>query len=121
MGCSGNQGPLTWPDIIKEIRNEFPDVRHLSTDELHSWLEGPKRESIILVDAREEEEFMISHISGAVNIPYKEGPSDYLKDVKPESVIVVYCSVGYRSSILARKLRKMGFREVYNLEGSIFK
>ena len=35
--------------------------------------------------------------------------------------IVVYCSVGYRSSILARKLQDMGFTKVYNLEGSIFK
>ncbi len=71
-GCSGNQGPLAWPEVMENIRNEFPDVRHLSTDKLYSWLEGPKRKSIILIDAREEEEFRISHISGAVNIPYKK-------------------------------------------------
>jgi len=29
--------------------------------------------------------------------------------------------VGYRSSILARKLQTLGFKEVHNLEGSIFK
>ncbi len=64
-GYTGNQQSLAWPDILKEIRNEFPDVKHLSTDELHSWLENSKRKSTILVDAREEEEFRISHIPGA--------------------------------------------------------
>jgi predicted sulfurtransferase len=38
-----------------------------------------------------------------------------------ERSIVVYCSVGYRSSELADKLQEKGFKEVYNLEGSIFK
>src|SRR6185295_10757461 len=34
--------------------------------------------------------------------------------------MVIYCSVGYRSSALAEKLQKAGFTNVYNLEGSIF-
>jgi len=34
--------------------------------------------------------------------------------------IVVYCSVGYRSSALAEKLARAGMTNVFNLEGSIF-
>jgi len=34
--------------------------------------------------------------------------------------VVVYCSVGYRSSALAEKLQRAGFTNVVNLEGSIF-
>jgi hypothetical protein len=44
-----------------------------------------------------------------------------LMDLSQDSLIVVYCSVGYRSSVLARKLQDMGVTRVYNLEGSIFK
>lgn len=36
-------------------------------------------------------------------------------------MIVVYCSVGYRSSRLARQLRTRGVKNVFNLEGSLFK
>ncbi len=120
-GCSHNQEALTWTEVIKNIRDKYPDVRQLQTDELYSWLTDPEREPIILIDAREKEEFRISHITGARNIPYKTDPLKHLTDIKPESPIVVYCSVGYRSSILAGKLQDMGFTKVYNLEGSIFK
>ncbi|MCP4268692.1 MAG: rhodanese-like domain-containing protein [Candidatus Brocadiaceae bacterium] len=120
-GCSQNQEALTWPDVIRNIRNKYPDVNQLQTDELHSSLSGPKSETIILIDARTKEEFQISHIPGAKNMPYNKNPLKHLTDIKPDSPIVVYCSVGYRSSILARKLHELGFKKVYNLEGSIFK
>ena len=48
-------------------------------------------------------------------------PLEHFTCVDPDRSIVVYCSVGYRSSILAEKLQDMGFTKVYNLEGSIFK
>ena len=34
--------------------------------------------------------------------------------------MIVYCSVGYRSSALAEKLQRAGFTNVANLEGSLF-
>jgi len=112
---------LTWTDVIRDIRNKYPDVNQLQTDELHSWLSDPKREPIFLIDARAKEEFQISHIPGAKNISYNKNLLKHFTDIKPDNPIVVYCSIGYRSSIMARKLQELGFREVYNLEGSIFK
>ena len=38
----------------------------------------------------------------------------------PGRTVVVYCSVGYRSSRLAEKLRARGIENVFNLEGSLF-
>jgi rhodanese-related sulfurtransferase len=120
-GCSHNQETLTWAEVISDIRDKYPDVRQLRTDELHSWLTGSESRSVILIDARGMEEFRVSHITGARNIPYDKDPLKHLTDIKPNNPIVVYCSVGYRSSILAGKLQDMGFTKVYNLEGSIFK
>ncbi len=121
-GCSQNKETLTWAEVTRDIRNKFPDVKQLQTDELHSWLSGSISESIFLIDARAKEEFQISHISGARNIPYNsKDPLKYLTNIKPDYPVVVYCSVGFRSSILARKLQTLGFKEVHNLEGSIFK
>ena len=120
-GCSRNQEALTWTEVISSIKDKYPDVRQLRTDELHSWLAGSKSESIVLIDARATEEFRVSNITGAMNIPYDKDPLKHFTCINPDSPIVVYCSVGYRSSILARKLQDMGFTKVYNLEGSIFK
>jgi rhodanese-related sulfurtransferase len=121
IGCQDNQQNITWQEVIKNIRNEFPDVRHTPTDELNSWLTDSKGGPVILVDAREKEEFQVSHIPGARHIPYNENPLNSLMNLNQDSLIVVYCSVGYRSSILAKKLQGLGFTRVYNLEGSIFK
>ncbi len=120
-GCSHNQETLTWVEVISDIRNKYTSVKQLQTAELQSWLTSPNNELVILIDARRKEEFNVSHITGAKNIPYKKDPRKLFKDTKPDSPIVVYCSVGYRSSILAKKLQDMGFTKVYNLEGSIFK
>ncbi len=120
-GCSHNQNTLTWTEVIRDIRSKYPDVKQLQTEELHSLLLEQKSGAIYLIDARTAEEYQISHISRAKNIPYNIKPLTHFKDIKQDIPIVVYCSVGYRSSILARKLIKLGFIEVYNLEGSIFK
>ncbi len=120
-GCSHNQEALTWDEVISDIRNRYPDVKQLQTAELQSWLTRNNSESLILIDARRKEEFSVSHISGAKNLPYKKNPGKLLTYIKPDKPIVVYCSVGYRSSILAKKLQDMGFTKAYNLEGSIFK
>jgi rhodanese-related sulfurtransferase len=121
-GCSHNQETLTWAEVISDIRNRYPDVKQLQTAELQTRLTNPDSEPVILIDARAKEEFHVSHISGAKNIPYNsKDPLKYLININPENPIVVYCSVGYRSYILARKLQTHGFKEVHNLEGSIFK
>jgi len=120
-GCSRNQEALTWAEVIRDIRDKYPDVIQLRTDELYSWLTDSRSEPIILIDARAKEEFHVSNITGAINIPYDKDSLKHFTCINPDSPIVVYCSVGYRSSILARKLQNMGFTKVYNLEGSIFK
>ncbi len=121
-GCSHNQETLTWTEVISDIRSKYQDVKQLQTTELQKLLTSPGNEPAILIDARSKEEFQVSHISGAENLPYNSKDLlKHLKDIKPDSPIVVYCSVGYRSSILVKKLQNMGFTQAYNLEGSIFK
>lgn len=121
QGCSHSRETLTWEKVIGDIRNKYPDVKQLRTDELYVWLTGSESKPVIIIDARTDEEFQVSHISGARNIPYNKDPLNQLAEVNQNSLIVVYCSVGYRSSILARRLWEMGFTKVFNLEGSIFK
>lgn len=74
----------------------------------------------LILDAREREEFDVSHIEGAQYIGYDEPEFETLAETPKDQPIVLYCSVGYRSEKLGGKLKKRGFTNVTNLYGSIF-
>lgn len=111
-----------WSSTLRMIRGKFPDVAQLSADTLQAWLNRlPKQEDLVLLDVRESEEYAVSHLCGARPSPSKAEALRVLRGVPANRRIVVYCSVGYRSSELAGFLMEKGYRKVYNLEGSIFR
>lgn len=82
----------------------------------------PKTKAILL-DAREAKEFKVSHLEDAIRVGYnhfklKETLTKLPKDKNAK--IVVYCSLGVRSEIIADKLIREGYTNVYNLYGGIF-
>ncbi|SDS35358.1 Rhodanese-related sulfurtransferase [Polaribacter sp. KT25b] len=82
----------------------------------------PKTDAILL-DAREEKEYKVSHLENAIcvgfdNFKLEETIAKLPEDKKAK--IVVYCSLGIRSEIVADKLIKAGYTNVYNLYGGIF-
>jgi len=74
----------------------------------------------ILLDAREINEFEVSHIQGAQWIGYDDFDLSRVADLDKDSKIVVYCSVGYRSEKISEQLVNAGFTNVQNLYGGIF-
>lgn len=77
-------------------------------------------DGVFIADAREFEEYQVSHIPGAEYVGYKKFSTDKLNGVSKDTPIVLYCSVGYRSEKIGEKLQKAGYTNVYNLYGSIF-
>jgi rhodanese-related sulfurtransferase len=106
-------GRLTWERIDQAIAREYPLVRQVDVEQLRARL--TKGELLQLVDVRNAEEYRVSHLPGAVLID-----SFRPETVGPDAMIVVYCSVGLRSAEYAEQLRQQGYRQVYNLQGSIF-
>ncbi len=76
--------------------------------------------NIILLDAREQEEYNVSHLPGALYIGYENINRQLLQRLPKNKIIVVYCSVGVRSERIGEKLLDAGFTNVYNLYGGIF-
>lgn len=74
----------------------------------------------LILDAREWEEYAVSHLPGARFAGYKNFDPGQWSGVPKEQPIIVYCSVGYRSEKISKKLEKLGYSNVYNLYGSIF-
>ncbi|MBR6321250.1 MAG: rhodanese-like domain-containing protein [Lachnospiraceae bacterium] len=72
----------------------------------------------IILDVREETEYREGHIAGALLIPVgqiEEKCRELLPD--EEQLILVYCHSGVRSVIAAKKLAKLGYRQVKDFGG----
>jgi rhodanese-related sulfurtransferase len=113
-----NSDPLQ--EIKQTVRTKFPSVKQLSANEYEAWMKDTARKKPLVLDARKSEEFSVSHLRYAINVPDDVQVLEALKDHPKDTPIVAYCSVGYRSSQLAEKLKAQGFTNVVNLEGSIF-
>ena len=79
------------------------------------------KRNIILLDTRTKAEYDVSHIDNAVWVGEKDWDlKSFEKFNKEQTVIVVYCSIGYRSEKLVKKLLRLGFEKTFNLYGGVF-
>ncbi len=75
---------------------------------------------VLWLDAREKNEYIVSHIASAKFVGYDQFNMEELKTIDSNQKIVVYCSVGYRSEKVAEIIMQGGFKDVSNLYGGIF-
>jgi rhodanese-related sulfurtransferase len=97
---------------------EYPDITTVEPRRLAEELAGERPP--LLLDTRAPEEFSISHLGNAQLADAATFDPDDVDDVDHDRPIVVYCSVGHRSGLVARRLKELGFTNVRNLYGGIF-
>lgn len=114
--CAFRPAP-EWPRLLADVRAKYPDVPQVSVDELR---QRPTEPAVLLFDVRAPVEFAVSHLQGARSTPDEAAALVELQGVPHEREILLYCSVGMRSSALAEKLLAHGYTRVANLEGGIF-
>lgn len=71
----------------------------------------------ILLDVREEEEYITGHAADALLFPVDDIDEDTAPLLLPdrEMPILIYCRSGRRSSDAARKLESMGYKKLYDI------
>jgi len=70
----------------------------------------------VIVDVREPEEYVASHVAGALNIllsQIQSGQAD-LADLSKDDKVVVYCNSGNRSALAKALLERQGFKNITN-------
>jgi len=113
--------PLAFEVVRRLTVRRFPDVRWIDAAELARWREDPGRPQPVVLDARTQAEFDLSHLKDAARIdPYRPLLRP-LRGMPKDTSIVVYGSVGYRSARVAHWLGRQGYTRVYNLDGSLFR
>ena len=105
-------------DLLLKALNSN-SIPYISVEELRQL---QATDSIYLLDAREPEEYKVSHIASATYIGYSAYTTEPLAEkIKDKNApIVVYCSLGIRSEKIGEKLKKEGYTNVKNLYGGIF-
>ena len=131
------------------VKSKFPHTPQITTQELEDKLESCDG-SIIVIDCRSSGEHQVSKIRGAQH-PNFNAEEDIINEFLVENGVesgriitighewhewmqclilttptsdknvVCYCSIGYRSSILANRINAIGAGNASNLEGSMFK
>jgi rhodanese-related sulfurtransferase len=106
------------PKFLQLVADARKRVKELTVDQVKAKLD--RGDNFVLVDVREESEFARDHLPGA--IPLGKGIIE--RDVEeriPETSaeIVLYCGGGFRSALAADNLQKMGYTNVFSMDGGI--
>jgi rhodanese-related sulfurtransferase len=106
------------PRFVEIVTDAKKRIQQTTLDEVKAKLQ--KGEQFVLVDVREESEFAKDHIPGAVHM----GKGTIERDIEQkvpnlDTPIVLYCGGGFRSALAADNLRKMGYRNVFSMDGGV--
>jgi rhodanese-related sulfurtransferase len=104
------------PRFLKLVDESRKNVKELSVDDVQQKL--ARGEKFHLVDVREESEWAAGHLPGAEYL----GKGIIERDIEgkianPSEEIVLYCGGGFRSALAAENLQKMGYTNVYSMDG----
>jgi rhodanese-related sulfurtransferase len=106
------------PRFLKIVQDARSRVRELTVDQVKAKLD--RGEKFHLVDVREESEWARDHLPRAVHLSKGVIERD-AETALPETgaEIVLYCGGGFRSALAADNLQKMGYTNVYSMDGGV--
>lgn len=105
------------PEFEELLKKTYPeDIPSVSVAEFKKL----KRNNLHLLDTRGKEEYSISHLKNAREVGYYWFDMRDVYDISKDATVILYCAVGNRSSRIAEKLIKAGYKNVFILYGGIF-
>jgi rhodanese-related sulfurtransferase len=106
------------PGFLKLVQDAKLRVLELTVDQVKAKLD--RGEKFYLVDVREESEWAKDHLPGAVHLGkgiLERDVEQRIPDTRAE--IVLYCGGGFRSALAADNLQKMGYTNVFSMDGGV--
>lgn len=106
------------PGFLSLVNSARTRVREVTVHDVH-WMQQDGKD-FLLVDVREDAEWMRSRIPGSRHL----GKGVLERDIEalvPDAAaeIVLYCGGGFRSAIAADALRLMGYSQVSSMTGGL--
>lgn len=105
------------PEYEELLKSTYPeDIPSVSIAEFKDM----KRENLYVLDTRGKDEYAVSHLKNAREVGYYWFDMRDVYDIPKNATVVMYCAVGNRSSRIAERLIKAGYKNVFVLYGGIF-
>ncbi len=115
------------PDWIQKNIEYFPagfespdgEFKNIPPKEAYILLRHSiNEEKTLVLDVKTEQEYHQKHLSGSLNLDFFSSKfKDDLFNLDKEKCYVVICKIGMRSEIAMNIMKKMGFKQVYNVIG----
>ena len=104
------------PEFLKLVDDAKSRIRQSSVQEVKQRLDA--KDTLTLIDVREEGEWAKGHLPGAVHLCKGIIERDIENAVPGKATpIVLYCGGGFRSVLAADNLQKMGYTHVISMDG----
>jgi len=104
--------------FLKIVEDSKKRIREVTVDDVKTKLD--RGEKFLLIDVREESEYAADHLPGAVHLGKGVIERD-VEDRVPDQAtpMVLYCGGGFRSALAADNLQRMGYTQVFSMDGGI--
>src|SRR5215467_14170263 len=104
------------PEFLKLVNEAKARIRQTDMDGYKKMLTADDKP--LLIDVREDSEWIAGHAAGAIHL----GKGIIERDIETkvpdkDTKMVLYCGGGYRSALAADALRQMGYTDVISLDG----
>ncbi len=75
-------------------------------------------QDVTVIDVKTEPEYLNKHLSGSTHMDFFTSTfKDDLFELDKDKMYIIICKMGIRSEIAMNLMKKMGFKEVYNILG----
>ena len=102
------------PRFVALVDRARTHITELTVEDVHG-----RTDTYTLIDIREDREWAIDHIAGAIHIGKGVLERDIGKHLPADAPLVLYCGGGYRSALAAHSLQQMGYTHVASMDGGI--
>jgi rhodanese-related sulfurtransferase len=104
------------PQFLKLVNDAKTRVKETNVADVKRRMESG--EKFLLVDVREDNEWVKGHLPGAVHMGRGIIERDIEKSVPDTGArMILYCGGGFRSALVADNLQKMGYTNVESMDG----
>jgi rhodanese-related sulfurtransferase len=102
--------------FLKVVDDAKTRIREVTVEKTRERLAANR--DALLVDVREDHEWIDSHAAGAIHLGKGIIERDVETTVPDKSAeMILYCGGGYRSALAADVLQKMGYTNVFSMAG----
>ena len=104
------------PRFLDIVNDAKARIKEVGIQDVKNRLDA--EDGFFLVDVREESEYGAGHLPKALHVSKGVLERD-IERIIPDihAQIILYCGGGFRSALAADNLQKMGYRDVYSMDG----